>query len=171
MNEIQILAKQTADAYGWANKVLDTIPYAKWDITPEVIQSNITWQAGHLIISFYYHSIMVIAGHQMEILQKVPMKVYSDLFTNASPAAAVGKADPEALHNHLRYLQQKSMEMIGTLSPGDLERNLVPTPMAHPIAKKKGEALTWNIHHTLWHCGQIGLLKRVIDSRFDFGLQ
>lgn len=153
------------------NKLLDTISYTQWDITPGVIQSNITWQAGHLVVSFYYHSIMVIAGHQMEILQKMPMKGYGALFTNASPAAAVGKTDPEVLHNHLRYLQQQSLEMIGSLSPGDLNSDLVPTPMTHPIAKKKGEALTWNIHHTLWHCGQIALLKRVIDSRFDFGLK
>ena len=33
------------------------------------------------------------------------------------------------------------------------------------------EALEWNINHTMYHCGQIGVLKRVVDARYDFGLQ
>ncbi|WP_216824389.1 hypothetical protein [Emticicia sp. TH156] len=38
-------------------------------------------------------------------------------------------------------------------------------------SKTKFEALDWNIKHTLWHCRQIGLLKRVVDKRYDFGLR
>ena len=170
MNHIEMLLRQTTDAYGWANKLLDTVAYDRWDVTPDVIASNITWQAGHLIVSFYYHSAMVIVGHRPDALQKIPLKVYGNLFTSAAPVEAIGLTDPETVHNHLRYMEQKSLEVIGSLLPGDLERELAPTPIPHPVAKTKGEALTWNIHHTLWHCGQIGLLKRVVDSRFDFGL-
>lgn len=171
MNPVEILVKQTEDAYGWTNKLLDTIPHNKWDNTPDIIQSNISWQAGHLLMSFYFHSIMVVAGHQKDILQKVPLKEYDKLFTDAEPARAVGKTNPYELQSHLLMVERKSIEVIRSLSPEDLESPLHPSPTPHPIARTKFEAIDWNIKHTMWHCGQIGILKRIVDKRFNFGLK
>ncbi len=171
MNPESIIPQQTEDAYGWVNKIIQTIPYETWDTTPEIIESNVTWQVGHLIMSFYYHSVMVIVGHQMDILQKIPIKEYNALFTNAAPHIAMGKTNPEQLQNHLMLMQQKSVEIIQSLSPQDLDAPLEPTQVPHPIAKTKYEALDWNIKHTMWHCGQLGILKRIIHERIDFGLK
>ena len=170
MDQITILARQTESAYTWTKKLLVSIPHEKWDNTPEVVESNISWQTGHLIVSLYYHSILVIAGHQMDILQQVPLKEYSQHFTNALPANARRKTKPEQLLAHLLFMQQRSIAVIKSLSPAGLEASLAHVQPPHPIAKNKLEALEWNIHHSMWHCGQIGLLKRVIDKRFDFGL-
>ena len=171
MNTVEILAKQTENSYLWTDKLINSISYEKWDTTPEIIETNVSWQVGHLVMSFYYHSIMVIAGHQMDILQKVPLKVYDELFTNASPKNAVGKTNPKELQNQLHIVQKKSIDIIKLLSENDLESKLEPTPTPHPIAKTKHEALDWNIKHTMYHCGQLGILKRIIDKRFDFGLR
>jgi len=171
MDPITILAKQTESVYAWTNKLLNSVPPEKWDTTPDVLESNISWQTGHLIVSVYFHSIMVIVGHQMDVLQQIPLKEYGQLFTNGVPANVRGRIKPEQLQHHLLFMQQRSVEVIKTLSPARLEADLAPTQPAHPIAKNKLEALEWNIQHTMWHCGQIGLLKRVIDERFDFGLQ
>ncbi|HTI91949.1 MAG TPA: DinB family protein [Puia sp.] len=171
MDQVGILTKQTSDAYDWTNRLINSIPYKKWDQTPDVIESNISWQVGHLIMSFYYHSIMVITGHQMEILQQIPMKEYDKLFTLAAPFNVIGKTDPALLQKQLLLLQEKSLNTIRSLSPADLESPLVPGPIPHPIAKTRFEAIDWNIKHTMWHCGQIGMIKRVIDERFDFGLK
>lgn len=171
MNQIEFLVRQTEDAYYWTNQLVDSIPYDKWDRIPEVIETSVTWQTGHLIMSFYFHSVMVIAGHQTDMVQKMPLKDYSDFFTIAPPAQAAGKVDARLLHEHLKVMQQKSLDIIGALSPADLEKPLEPTPMPHPIAKTKYEALDWNIKHTMWHCGQLGLLKRIVDRRHDFGLK
>ena len=53
MNQIEILSKQTYDAYAWVNKLISAIPYDKWDDIPDVIASNVSWQVGHLILSYY----------------------------------------------------------------------------------------------------------------------
>jgi hypothetical protein len=74
MTEIEILKKQTEDVYLWTHKLVETIPLDKWNVLPDVVQSTISWQVGHLIMSHYYHSIMVIVGHQMDVIQKVPLK-------------------------------------------------------------------------------------------------
>jgi hypothetical protein len=171
MHAIQILTKQTEDAYDWVNKLVDSIPYEHWEDIPEVLETNVSWQVGHLIMSFYYHSILVISGHQMDIIQQVPLKIYDDLFTDGPPEETVGKSDPEVLKKQLLLVQQKSITLIESLSETDLLSPLMPTPTPHPIAKNKFEALDWNIKHTMYHCGQIGILKRIINGRYDFGLK
>lgn len=170
MNQLKILLAQTKSAYDWTNKLLNSIPHKTWDTTPAIIESNVSWQVGHLIVSFYYHSIMVIVGHQMDILGKVPLKEYDILFTSGQPEKVVEKINPEVLQAQLNLMELKSLEIIQSLSKSDLEDKLVPTPISHPIAKTKFEALDWNIKHTMWHCGQLGLLKRVVHERYDFGL-
>lgn len=81
MTEKEILISQTSNVYDWTNKLIETISPEKWEIIPDTVESSINWQVGYLIISHYFHSIMVIRGHQMDILQKLPIKEYSDLFT------------------------------------------------------------------------------------------
>lgn len=94
MRESQILTNQTVDVYKWTNKLIDSIPFYKWDILPDVIETTLTWQVGHLIVSHYFHAIWVIRGHQMDVLQLIPLKDYGELFTNKSPKASIGKFDP-----------------------------------------------------------------------------
>ncbi|MDJ1484182.1 DinB family protein [Cytophagaceae bacterium YF14B1] len=171
MCQIEILTKQTTNTYEWVNKLIHSIPYNQWENTPAIIESNISWQMGHLLVSFYYHSIMVIVGNQKDVLQSIPLKEYSSLYTDASPASSLAKVNPEVLHKHVLFIQQKSLQILESLSDMDLQKNLEPTPYPHPIAKNKLEAIEWNIHHTMYHCGQIGIIRRVIDKRFDFGLK
>lgn len=171
MNEIEILSKQTEDAHNWVNKLINSIPHTVWDVTPEILESNITWQVGHLLMSFYYHSIMVIKGHQMDIIQSMPLKEYDVLFTAGKPGNVVGKIDHSILMSHLMLVEQKSMTVIKSLTLENLNSELVPGPINHPIAKTKFEALDWNIKHAMWHCGQIGILKRIVDKGLDFGLK
>jgi len=171
MNELELIARQTENTYDWVNKFIQPIPYAKWETIPDVIATNVTWQTGHLIVSFYYHTVMVIVGHQPDLSQHIPLKEYSELFTEAPATRSLGKIQAEALHEQLKMMQEKSLNVIRSLSPTDLEQPLVPTPFRHPIATIKREALEWNIKHTMYHCGQLGLLKRVIDERYDFGFR
>lgn len=171
MTEIEILVNQTSNAYEWVNKLLAEIPLNKWEIVPDVIESNVNWQVGHLIVSHYFHSVMVIKGHQMDILQTIPMREYSDLFTASAPKSALGKTSSETLLVNLKMMQQKSIDILRSVSISELNSPLEPTPTPHPIAKTKFEAIDWNIKHTMYHCGQIGILSRVVGKRFDFGLR
>lgn len=171
MKQVEILTRQTADAYQWANKLITSVPQEKRDVIPEVLETSINWQVGHLILSNYFHSIMVIAGHQMDLVKTIPLKEYNELFSDGVPKNAKGKVDSEKLLQHLVIVQEKSIAIIKTLSDADLEQKLEPTPTPHPIAKIKLESLDWNIKHTMYHCGQIGMVKRVVDNRFDFGLR
>ncbi|WP_337041571.1 DinB family protein [Emticicia sp. 17c] len=171
MSETELLVKQTEGAYAWVYKLVTDIPYEKWDFIPEGVESNVSWQVGHLIISYYYHSVMVITGHQTDILQQIPMKDYSQLFHNTLAQVCVGQTQPQLLKEQLNLMAQKSINIIRSLPAEELEKPLVTTPMPHPVAKTKFEALDWNIKHTMWHCGQLAILKRIVHERYDFGLK
>ncbi|GAB2521631.1 DinB family protein [Spirosoma aerophilum] len=171
MTEIQMLIKQTANAYEWTNKLVDPVPLDRWSIIPPIVASSIDWQLGHLIISQYFHSIMVIRGHQMDILQQLPIRDYSEWFTVSGPSLSVAKVDSVNLLADLQFMQRKSLAILATLEDSELDNPLEPTPTPHPIATTKREAVDWNIQHTMYHCGQIGLIKRVVDERHDFGLR
>jgi len=171
MTEIEMLTKQTVETYEWVYKLIDPIPSEKWDEVPQGIESNVSWQVGHLVISVYYHSVMVIVGHQGDVLEQVPMRDYTKLFSfNTIPKNAVGKTSPEELKKYLKIVEDKSVEVITSLAPENLIAALEPTKMSHPVATTKFEALSWNIKHTMWHCGQIAMLKRIIGKPHSFGL-
>lgn len=172
MNEIEILTLQTENAYGWMKKLTESIPEEKWNENPEILESNVSWHIGHQLISLYFHSILVIRGHQTDILETIPLKEYSELFTfKIPPKDTIGKKKPEELIADLNIVEKKSIEIIKSLSPEELKNKLEPARVEHPVARNKFEALDWNIKHTMWHCGQLAILKRVVNERYDFGLK
>ena len=172
MTEIQILAKQTEIAFEWTNKLISSVPIEKWDLLAEGIESNISWQAGHQIISIYYHTIMTTVGHIPELIEKLDLRRYTELCGyETGPKDMVGKTDPMELTEHLQMMQVRSLNVIESLSVSDLWTPLKPTKVPHPVAKTKFEAVNWNIKHTMWHCGQIGTLKRILHYPHDFGLK
>lgn len=171
MHQVKTLSYQTRDSYQWFNKLLKSIPEDKWQEIPANLDTHLVWQVGHLILSINFHTIMVIEGHPKELYQKMPIRTYQQLFVSANPAASVGKVAPDNIFTHLKLMQEKSLATIDGLSNEQLKEPLAPTEVPHPIAKTKFESLDWNIKHTMWHCGQLSMLKRIVDKRYDFGLE
>ena len=163
-----MLHRQTQDAYSWALKLVDSIPVEKWEEYPSGVETTVNWQIGHLIMSYYFHAVMCLAGHKKEVFAVVPLKEYDAYFNRGNPLASIGKINSENLNDQLRYVQDLSLSVIGELQDSDLSKPLEPTKFPNPVAKTKFEAIDWNIKHSMWHCGQLGLLKRAIDKRYDF---
>ncbi len=171
MEELLNLHQQTKNVYQWTNRLLESVPLEKWEVLPEVLQTSVNWQVGHLIVSHYYHSIWVVKGFQMEIARAIPLQAYGETFTSGAPGEAVGKFDSKKLLEHLHFVQEQSLQTLSGLQGEVLPSPLEPTGFPHPIATTKREAIEWNIQHTMYHNGQLGLLARVLEKRFDFGLK
>lgn len=165
-----LLLNQTTNAYQWTNKLLESLPADCWPTLPPVIETNALWQTGHLLVSIYFNTMVVIKGHQPGIFQSMPLKLYSQLFTQATPASAMNQVEPQQLFEHLKTMQNHSSEIIKSLTEHDLNALLMPGEIVHPVAKTKFEAINWNVNHTFWHCGQIAMIKRVVHKRYRFNL-
>jgi hypothetical protein len=171
MTTKELIIFQTKDVYTWTNKLIEPIAFEKWEIVPDVLSTSIQWQVGHLIMSHYFHTVMVIKGHERDVFSKIPLKEYSQCFTAGNAIDAIGKAKANVMMDQLTYMQNLSIQVIEQLDENKWFKELEPTPMPHPIAKNKFESLDWNIKHTMYHNGQLGILKRVLDKRHDFGLR
>lgn len=172
MNVTDLLIKQTRDAHSWTNKLIDSVPDEHWDDTPDTLDSNISWQVGHLVISEYYHSILVVTGFDEEITQKIDLKAHNQMYGyDSMPPELVGRSNPELLREQLYFIQNKVIKNVSELSLDDLQTKVEqPIKQKHPVAETKLDAVSWNIKHTMWHCGQIASIKRLIHGGFDFGL-
>lgn len=172
MNVIDVLVKQTQDAHTWTNNLIDSVPFEHWNDTPDVLESNISWQVGHLILSEYYHAILVIKGFDKEVIQKLDIREYSQKFGyDSTPTEHIESSNVKTLREELQFMHTKVIDTISGLTLTDLENNVEePFKQKHPVATTKFDAVSWNIKHTMWHCGQVATLKRLINGGYDFGL-
>jgi hypothetical protein len=171
MNHQESLLLQTKNTYDWSEKLIQSVPYSTWNQMPQVLDTHLSWQVGHLISSIYFHTIMQLKGHDAETMGQIPLREYSMYFGyNEEPRRSIHKYSPEELWENLVFVQKKSLETISGLSKEDLTSPVERARVHNPVAKTKSEVIAWNIQHCWWHYGQIGIIKRVIDRRFDFGV-
>ena len=76
---IKLLTNQTTAAQEWTNKLVTGISPDKWFILPEIIETNLAWQMGHLTLSQYYYTVVLITGPQQKFAEKILIKKYSGL--------------------------------------------------------------------------------------------
>lgn len=170
MNRIQFIGNQMQSARSHTKKLLTAIPQEKWLHIPAVINSNIAWQAGHLVISQFYHSVMVVAGAQTRPKKEVPIRQYASFFSRGGrPVAELPpELSPKNIIYHLDVINETAKEVLQQLTDAALDQPLEPTSYPHPIAKTKYEALCWCFRHEMWHCGQISLLGRVLGHETNW---
>jgi uncharacterized damage-inducible protein DinB len=172
MTAKDLLLDQTASSHRWIEKLMDHVPEEKWGLMPAGLNTSLKWQVGHLVLSQHYHAVVVIAGPQKDVMEKVPVKLYSEYFVFGDRIGEVdARFTPGELQTNLRVVQEKGLWAIGQLADDELTGPLFPRPVPHPVATNKVEAISWNVKHNLWHCGQIGMLARAVGHPFDFKLR
>ena len=169
MNQlINLLKNQTIESHKWIDTLITDFPKEKWFETPKIVDSNIAWQIGHLTLSVYYYNVVLIGSPLEDISNKIGLKKYSEFF--------VGSDKKTELENHFtvdvllenwNFLKMKSIEFIAKLNDKDIDLDIFKLPKEHPFAKSKLDAISWNIKHSMWHCGQMATITRIIDKPFD----
>lgn len=167
----ELLISQTKDSYQWTTQLIRDIENDTWFIAPAVVESTIAWQIGHLTLSQYYYTVVLLTGPDKEFAARIDLKKYSALFaTGARKNEIAAEFSVEQLKQDRDLLLDKTMEVLHSINDMELGQAITRMPKEHPFVKTKQDSISWNIQHTMWHCGQIGMIKRVVDKAFDFGL-
>ena len=167
---IRHLKSQIHDTHEWANKLTHGLKEEKWFLTPDVIDTNIAWQIGHLTLSQYYYTIVLLHGPDRLLANQLDMQKYSELFAKGDKRKELlTRVTAHELEEKWHIMQDHTLESIADLQDKELKDVTFQTQRPHPFVKTIENAISWNIKHTMWHCGQMAILKRIVDERYDFG--
>ena len=163
--KVEFIREQSLATRELTLKILKETPFDIWYETPKIIETNIAWQVGHLIVSQYFHSIAVITGPNLDIFSEVPLTSYFPIYSMMTKSTINElQPEPDRLLKELEIVNNYATRQFDNLKDSELDNPLEPTKMRHPIAKTKYEALTWSFRHEMWHLGQISTLKRILGN-------
>ena len=163
--KVEFIREQSLTTRELTLKILKETPFDIWYETPKIIETNIAWQVGHLIVSQYFHSIAVITEPNLDIFNEVPLTSYFPIYSMMTKSTLNElQPEPDRLLKELEIINKYATRQFDNLKDSELDNPLEPTKMRHPIAKTKYEALTWSFRHEMWHLGQISTLKRILGN-------
>lgn len=168
---VNLLKKQTNDSINWTNKLIENISPEQWFKSSEIIETNLAWQIGHLTLSNYYYGVVLVNGLDEEFSDIIGTKKYRELFAKNNNRDDLNSiVTVQEIQDNWKLLIQKTNETIETLMDRNLAEPIFAMHKPHPFVKTIEDSLSWNIKHTMWHCGQIATHSRIIGSPFDLGM-
>ncbi len=163
MSRIQLIKNEITIVKAQTNKLIKDIPDEQWVFTPEIMNTNLNWQIGHIFLANYLHGIASITGPSEIIRNSVNIKEYIQYYgLDSNPKEHLeNKPTTKALLEVLNISYDLIFKGIDELTEEDLNQS---TAIPNPAVKTKYEALMWLFKHQSWHNGQIAMLSRVLNS-------
>lgn len=163
MNAIDVIKEQIISVKERTDGFIKTIGLQKWLITPEVLETNMNWQIGHLILANYLQGIASISGAKESVRNRINMPEFISYYgPNSSPQLYM---DEKPSNEELLELYDFIFELIyNEIDKIKIEELSNSTEVPNPSAKTKYEALTTLFKHQSWHNGQIAILNRLLKQ-------
>lgn len=164
MSKINLIKQEINLVKSQTDKLIADIETDMWLHSPDVLNTNLHWQIGHIFLANYLHGIASITGVSQEIRSRIDVKQHIKFFgMNSDPLA---HHEEKPTKEELLQLYELGFELIhkglDNMDDSNLEQ---PTEIPNPAAKTKYEALMWLFKHQSWHNGQIATLKRILKNR------
>ncbi len=143
------------------DKLISDFSTENWLEIPAVLNSNLNWQIGHIILANYLHGIASISGMNKKFSQAVNVPDYIKFYGPKSQPSDFLSEKPSTAELMVVYELTFSIifKTIENIALTDLEND---TAIPNPSVKTRYEALLWMSQHQSWHNGQIAILKRVL---------
>lgn len=164
MNILEVIKEQITSVKEKTDTFIKNIDIEKWDVSPEILETNMNWQIGHLILANYLHGIASISGVNEQVRERINMQDFKKFYGPGSlPTMHLDeKPNNEELLDLYEFIFDLIFIEINKINMEELNSE---TSIPNPIAKTKYEALMTLIKHQSWHNGQIAILDRVIRNQ------
>ena len=146
----------------WTLNLIEEIKEDQMMLIPEGIGTNINWQMGHIIISKYFHAFAIVWGMEKPFNCEIPLDQYKEIYGYGSKAVESSFNQRKA--NIVDHFNKVSEAVIESLKLIDDDMLMKPTTLPHPVLKTNLDALTFVFKHQMYHCGQMALIKRILNS-------
>ena len=159
---LEIAKQQIGSARSYMLGMLDGLSEDDWFAMPENAPTHIAWQAGHLAMAQYGLTLFRQRGRAEVDTKLMSGKFRKKFMKGTNPetnlAEVVSRDDiMEALH---RVNDQMLAEIDSFDGPG------LDEPVEMPFAgfPTKYGSLLFAAHHEMLHCGQIGVIRRLLGK-------
>jgi hypothetical protein len=159
---MQVVGRQMEFARNYLLTLLDGLTEQEWFWSPPNFPTHIAWQVGHISMAQYGLALFRQRG-RAEVDSELMSSKFRKLFMRGSEPIlerAVHPTPAEILRVLHRVQQQVGIELPGF--DGDGLDDPVEAPHA-AFATRYG-ALIFSSQHEMLHCGQIGMLRRLMGK-------
>jgi len=163
MTSIEIIKTQIELVKKQTDELIEKIELSKWNVTPEIIETNMNWQIGHIILANYLHGIASISGANDEIREKLNIKDFIKFYgLKSNPSSHINeKPKNEKLKDIYIFIFELIWLELKKVKESDLNEK---TEIPNPGANTKYEALMMLFKHQSWHNGQLAILNRILNK-------
>ena len=160
MTKIEFIREQIDSSKQQTESLLKEVPTESWLDSPEILNTNLNWQIGHLILANYLHGIASISGANEKVRSKMNVPDYINFYgPKSNPLESMAdKPKTEELLKVYEFIFELIYNELQILTENDLNKD---TEIPNPSAKNKGQALVKLFEHQMWHNGQIAMLNRI----------
>ncbi len=161
--KITIIKDQIKFTKEKTDKLIAGFSKETWFETPNILNTNLNWQIGHIILANYLHGVASISGSNAAVKEKINIPDFLKFYgPNSNPIDFENeKPDQKELLKMYDFMFSIIETQLEKLNGIDLEDSTV---VPNPAVKTKYEALVWLSHHQSWHNGQIAILNRVLKD-------
>ncbi len=136
----------------------------QWFETDKVLNTNLNWQIGHIILANYLHGIASISGANEAIRKKINVQDYIKFYGPKSKPLDFEEEKPSAKELLENYELTFSLIEKGLTNIVDIDLENT-TEVPNPAVQTKYQALAWLSQHQSWHNGQIAVLRRILSRK------
>lgn len=163
----EIALNQLRSARDYLHSLIDDLQAEDWFWTPigqpeNAFATHIAWQVGHIAMAEYGLMLFRQRGRADVDFDLMPSKFRK---TFAKGSVATGERSdypsPAEILAQLSKIHQQVLLEVPNFSESDLDQALDPPHAAY--ATRFG-AMIMAAHHEMLHCGQIGMLRRMMGK-------
>ncbi|MBA4063683.1 MAG: DinB family protein [Isosphaera sp.] len=140
---------------------VDSVPAAEWFVTPPGGVSHVAWQVGHVAFAEYRLCLERLRPRTPADEALIPGGFIKAFGRDSTPESVAGAGfDAGQIRAVFDRVHERVMDELPTYPDADLD--LPPLGMSHPWFSTRLGGLRYAPLHEMIHCGQIGLLRRML---------
>jgi hypothetical protein len=133
-----------------------------WFYMPQGI-THVAWQVAHLAMAQYGLCLFRVRGRSTEDIHLMPSDFRKKFSRGSTPIADPAEnPTPVQIRDVLNRVYEQSMKELSTYTDEQLN---APVDEPHAVFATKLGAIFFCSSHEVLHCGQIGLIRRLIGKK------
>lgn len=161
-SRLEIAVRRIETAREYTETLLEGLTDEDWFWQPEGLTTHIAWQVGHLAMAQYGLTLFRQRGRQPIDLDLMSGRFRKQFARGSSPASSPELSpSPEEIRDVFARVHTQALQEIPTFDEASLDEQIDPPYSGFPT---KFGALLFAVDHEMLHCGQIGMIRRLMGK-------